>query len=175
LPHGYTIITTANTVLRQIKRIAETLTMMNGGAAPAVCRRRAFWAIRGGGGNFGVVTLFEFALHPVGPEVLTGLLVFPYEQAKQVLTRYRDFVDSMPDELSVWSVLRKAPPLPFLAPEMHGKDVVIFALCYVGDIEHGQRAIAALRRIHRGPALQRMAKNLRPAARAGRAQLLEIA
>ncbi len=104
-----------------------------------------FWAIRGGGGNFGVVTLFEFALHPVGPEVLTGLLVFPFEQAKQVLTRYRDFVETMPEELSVWAVLRKAPPLPFLAPEMHGKDVVILALCYVGDITDGQRAIAALR------------------------------
>ena len=104
-----------------------------------------FWAIRGGGGNFGVVTLFEFALHPLGPDVLTGLLVFPLEQAKQVMTRYRDFVDSMPEDLSVWAVLRKAPPLPFLAPEVHGKDVVILALCYAGDIEDGKHAIEPLR------------------------------
>ncbi|WP_025918178.1 FAD-binding oxidoreductase [Herminiimonas sp. CN] len=106
-----------------------------------------FWAIRGGGGNFGVVTLFEFALHPFGPEVLTGLLVFPFDQAKQVLTRYRDFVDGMPEDLSVWAVLRQAPPLPFLAPEVHGKEVVVLAIFYAGDIEDGRRAIEPLRSI----------------------------
>lgn len=104
-----------------------------------------FWAIRGGGGNFGVVTLFEFALHPVGPEVLAGLLVFPFDQAKQVLTRYRDFVATMPEDLSVWAVLRQAPPLPFLAPEVHGKEVVVLAIFYAGAIEAGQQAIAPLR------------------------------
>ncbi|MGA7953942.1 MAG: hypothetical protein WCA07_10530 [Gloeobacterales cyanobacterium] len=70
-----------------------------------------FWAIRGGGGNFGVVTEFEFELHPVGPEILAGLIVFPFSQAKQVLTRYRKFAESSPEELNVWVVLRKAPPL----------------------------------------------------------------
>ncbi len=87
-----------------------------------------FWAIRGGGGNFGVVTLFEFQLHPVGPEVTGGLIVFPSAQAKTVLTRYRDFVAAMGPELSVWAVLRKAPPLPFLAPAVHGSDVLALAL-----------------------------------------------
>jgi FAD/FMN-containing dehydrogenase len=87
-----------------------------------------FWAIRGGGGNFGVVTLFQFALHPVGPEVTAGLVVFPSSQAPEVMRRYRDFVDTLPDELSVWAVLRKAPPLPFLPPEVHGTDVVALAL-----------------------------------------------
>jgi FAD/FMN-containing dehydrogenase len=86
-----------------------------------------FWAIRGGGGNFGVVTLFQFALHPVGPEVTAGLVVFPAEQGPQVMRRYRDFVDTLPDDLSVWAVLRKAPPLPFLPPEVHGTDIVAFA------------------------------------------------
>lgn len=104
-----------------------------------------FWAIRGGGGNFGVVTMFEFALHPVGPQVLAGLIVFPHAQAKQVLTQYRDFVGSMPDQLSVWAVLRQAPPLPFLPAEVHGQNVVVLALFYPGDVEEGMRLIAPLR------------------------------
>ncbi|MES2264442.1 MAG: FAD-binding oxidoreductase [Pseudomonadota bacterium] len=87
-----------------------------------------FWAIRGGGGNFGVVTLFEFRLHPIGPEVTAGLIVFPFEQAKPVLTQYRDFVSTMRDDLTVWAVLRKAPPLPFLPPEVHGQDVVVLPI-----------------------------------------------
>src|SRR5271165_1640829 len=75
-----------------------------------------FWAIRGGGGNFAIVTQFEFKLHGVGPEILAGLIVFPCDEAKQVLTRYREFVESAPEELNVWAVLRKAPPLSFLPP-----------------------------------------------------------
>jgi FAD/FMN-containing dehydrogenase len=104
-----------------------------------------FWALRGGGGNFGVVTNFIFALHPVGPQVLTGLMVFPHAQAVPVLRQYRDFVDRMPNSLSVWAVLRHAPPLPFLAPEHHGANVVVLALFYPGDSEDGQRLIAPLR------------------------------
>jgi FAD/FMN-containing dehydrogenase len=86
-----------------------------------------FWAIRGGGGNFGIVTMFEFALHPVGPEVTAGLIVFPFEQAKQVLTRYRDLVPTLRDDVSIWAVMRKAPPLPFLPVDVHGKEVVVMA------------------------------------------------
>ena len=80
-----------------------------------------FWALRGGGGNFGVVTQFEFALHPVGPNVLAGLMVFSGLEAEQVLRNYRQYIASAPDELSVWAVLRGAPPLPFLPPEVHGQ------------------------------------------------------
>src|SRR5246127_1883605 len=80
-----------------------------------------FWAIRGGGGNFAIVTQFEFKLHEGGPEILAGLMVFPFEQAKQVLAKYREFVESAPEELNVWAVLRKAPPLPFLPGDVHGK------------------------------------------------------
>jgi FAD/FMN-containing dehydrogenase len=87
-----------------------------------------FWAIRGGGGNFGVVTLFQFALHPVGPEVTAGLVVFPATQGREVMRRYRDLVDTLPDQVSVWAVLRKAPPLPFLGPEVHGTDIIALAL-----------------------------------------------
>jgi len=104
-----------------------------------------FWAIRGGGGNFGVVTMFELALHPVGPQVLAGLIVFPQAQAKQVLTQYRDFVDSMPDQLSVWAMLRQAPPLPFLPATVHGQNVVILALFYPGNIDDGMHLITPLR------------------------------
>jgi FAD/FMN-containing dehydrogenase len=105
-----------------------------------------FWAIRGGGGNFGVVTQFELKLHPVGPEILAGLIVFPLDQAKQVLREYREFVKSAPEELSVWVVLRQAPPLPFLPPEVHGKEVVVLAVFYAGEIGEGEKLIAPLRR-----------------------------
>jgi FAD/FMN-containing dehydrogenase len=104
-----------------------------------------FWGLRGGGGNFGIVTQFEFALHPVGPEILAGLLVFPFAQAKQVLTRYRRFTDRSPEDLSVWVVLREAPPLPFLPQEVHGKNVVVLPICYVGPAAEGHRLIDELR------------------------------
>jgi FAD/FMN-containing dehydrogenase len=104
-----------------------------------------FWAIRGGGGNFGVVTRFEFALYPVGPEILAGLLVFPIDQAKQVLEKYREFVKSAPEELNVWAILRKAPPLPFLPENVHGKEVIVLAVFYTGDISEGEKLIDPLR------------------------------
>jgi FAD/FMN-containing dehydrogenase len=104
-----------------------------------------FWAIRGGGGNFGVVTEFEFQLHPVGPEILAGLIVFPFSQAKQVLTQYRKFAESAPEELNVWVVLRKAPPLPFLPENVHGQEVVVLAVFYAGDRAEGEKLIEPLR------------------------------
>jgi FAD/FMN-containing dehydrogenase len=103
-----------------------------------------FWAIRGGGGNFGIVTQFEFQLHPVGPEILAGLIVFPFNQAKQVLARYREFIASAPEELNVWAVLRKAPPLPFLPTDVHGREVVLLIPFYIGDIERGRTLIEPL-------------------------------
>jgi FAD/FMN-containing dehydrogenase len=104
-----------------------------------------FWAISGGGGNFGIVTQFVFRLHPVGPEVLTGLIVYPLDQARSVLTKYRSYVDKIPDELCVWAVLRKAPPLPFLPPEVHGREAVVFAFMHSGAIEEGRRLIEPVR------------------------------
>lgn len=103
-----------------------------------------FWAIRGGGGNFGVVTSFEYRLHPVGPQVLSGLIVHPFDAAPGLLRQYREVMARAPDELSCWVVLRKAPPLPFLPPEWHGREVMVFALCYAGDMEDGKRAVAPL-------------------------------
>jgi FAD/FMN-containing dehydrogenase len=104
-----------------------------------------FWAIRGGGGNFGVVTQFEFELFPVGPEVFAGLMVFPFSQAKQILRKYREFVNSAPEELNVWVVLRKAPPLPFLPQSVYGKEVVVLPIFYSGPIAAAERLIAPLR------------------------------
>ena len=116
-----------------------------------------FWGIRGGGGNFGVVTAFDFQLHPVGPEVYAGLVVYPFAQAMQVLRAWRDFTAEAPDELSVWTVMRKAPPLPFLPASVHGQEVVVFALMHCGSIEAGERAAAPVLRFgdavgtHLGP------------------------
>ncbi|HBC3498403.1 MULTISPECIES: FAD-binding oxidoreductase [Vibrio] len=104
-----------------------------------------FWALRGGGGNFGIVTQFEFQLHPVDPEVLSGLIVFPFEQAKSVITQFAKFTESAPEELSVWMVSRKAPPLPFLPESVHGKEVVVLAICYAGNPSEGEKLIEPLR------------------------------
>ena len=104
-----------------------------------------FWAIRGGGGNFGVVASFEFRLHPVGPEVLSGLIVHPFADAPGLLRDLRAICDEAPDELTVWAVLRKAPPLPFLPEEWHGREVLIFAACFAGDMQDGEAAMAKLR------------------------------
>jgi FAD/FMN-containing dehydrogenase len=125
--------------------------------AAADAHEDLFWAIRGGGGNFGVVTMFEFGLHPVGPEVYGGLVVLPLEQAKEALRKYRAATADMPDELSVWAVLRLAPPLPFLPPEVHGKPIIAFASCYVGAVADGPGALEVVRRFgtpygeHLGP------------------------
>ncbi|MDQ7976185.1 FAD-binding oxidoreductase [Paraburkholderia sp. SARCC-3016] len=110
-----------------------------------------FWAIRGGGGNFGVVTMFEFELKPLGPQVYGGLVVLPLDQAKEALGRYRNAVDSMPDELTVWAVARLAPPLPFLPADVHGKPMLAFAICYTGPVENGPQAVEAVRQFGTAP------------------------
>ncbi len=105
-----------------------------------------FWAIRGGGGNFGVVTKFEYKLHPVGPEVFAGLMVFSISQGKQILQKYRDFTANAPRELTVWAVLRQAPPLPFLPEDVHGKPVIVLAMFYGGkDPAEGEKLVAPLK------------------------------
>jgi len=107
--------------------------------------RDLFWAVRGGGGNFGVVTSFEYRLHPVGPVVVSGLVIHPFANARELLSSYRQLVAGAPDELTCWVVLRKAPPLPFLPPEVHGTEVLVFAACYAGEVEEGLKAVAPLR------------------------------
>ncbi|WP_425311763.1 FAD-binding oxidoreductase [Microvirga massiliensis] len=104
-----------------------------------------FWAIRGGGGNFGIVTSFEFKLHAVGPDLVSGLIVHPFGNARDLLAGYRDAAAAAPDELTVWAVLRKAPPLPFLPAEVHGKEILVFAVCYAGEPANADKALAPLR------------------------------
>jgi len=104
-----------------------------------------FWALRGGGGNFGVVTRFEFRLHPIGPDVLSGLIVYPISEAKSVMQQYRAFIATAPEELSVWPVLRLAPPLSFLPETVHGKGIIALALIYTGDPQQGGPLVEPLR------------------------------
>lgn len=106
-----------------------------------------FWAIRGGGGNFGVVTRFEFALHPVGPQITAGLIVYPFAQARAVLQQYRDAVATMAPDLTVWAVLRKAPPLPFLPPQAHGQDVLVLPVFSPAPSDAVDAAIARIAKL----------------------------
>jgi FAD/FMN-containing dehydrogenase len=104
------------------------------------------WGLRGGGGNFGVVISFEYRLHPVGPQVLAGGIVHPFEDAPRVFRFFAEFVAEAPDELSVVaSTFRAAPPLP-VPPEFHGELVTVLALCYSGDLAEGERVLRPLRR-----------------------------
>lgn len=108
-----------------------------------------YWAIRGGGGNFGIVTSFDFRVHPVGPEVLAGLIVHPLDQAGPVLTAFRDAAKAAPEELTAMVILRKAPPLPFIPDTWHGREVLVMGLCHVGPHALGEQAIAPFRDIGR--------------------------
>ena len=104
-----------------------------------------FWAVRGGGGNFGIVTKFEFGCHPLSPHLLCGTIAFPFEEAFSALGRYRTFCETMPEELSARAVLRQAPPLPFLPPEVHGREVFALTLCYAGHPSDGDKLVDQLR------------------------------
>jgi FAD/FMN-containing dehydrogenase len=115
-----------------------------------------FWGLRGGGGNFGIVTSFEYQVHPVGPTVLAGMLLYPLDQAADVLACFRDYVAAAPDEVGILGNLRLAPPLPVVPPELHGKPVVATVVCYAGAIEDGENKFAELRRFAK-PALDTIA------------------
>jgi FAD binding domain/Berberine and berberine like len=104
-----------------------------------------FWGIRGAGANFGIVTDFEFQLNPVGPEVLAGPVIWPMEQSAEVLRFYRDWITDVPDELTTVVVHRKAPPLPVLPPELHGRPIVTVICCYAGPVADGERVVRPLR------------------------------
>ncbi len=108
-----------------------------------------FWALRGGGGNFGVVTSFTYALHRVGPEVVAGPVIWALEDAPEVLRFYREFAGRAPREVSTAVALRKAPPLPFLPVELHERPVCMVAMVYLGDVEQAERALAPMRRFGR--------------------------
>ena len=106
-----------------------------------------FWGLRGGGGNFGIATTFDYQLHPVGPIVLGGPVFWPISDAPEVLRFLRDFAPGAPDELGITIALRLAPPMPFLPPDRYGTPVLGLVLVWAGDIAEGQKALAPLRKI----------------------------
>jgi FAD/FMN-containing dehydrogenase len=103
------------------------------------------WGIRGGGGNFGVVTSFEYRLHPVGPIVLAGPIFHLLEDAREVLAFYREFIATAPDELTTIFELSVAPPVPFLPEYVHGKPIVMIGACYAGAPEDGIEVVRPLK------------------------------
>jgi len=104
-----------------------------------------FWAIRGGGGNFGIVTRFEFKLYPMETAKLCGLIVFSLDEAASLMKKYREFVSGLGDDTSVWVILREAPPLPFLPDNVHGTKIIVFALFHAGDPDKGKKIIDPIR------------------------------
>jgi FAD/FMN-containing dehydrogenase len=104
-----------------------------------------FWGVRGGGGNFGIVTEFEFRLNPVGPMVLAGPIVWAMEDSPEVLRFYRDWIKEVPDELTTIVTHRRALPVPTIPEELHGRHVVVVGTCYAGPVEEGERILKPLR------------------------------
>jgi FAD/FMN-containing dehydrogenase len=104
-----------------------------------------FWGLRGGGGNFGVVTEFEFELHPVGPIIAAGMLLYPRAQAREVIRNYRDFIAQAPDAIGGGVALITAPPEEFVPEEARGQPAIGVIYCYVGSPEEGMAAAAPLR------------------------------
>ena len=105
-----------------------------------------FWALRGGGGNFGVVSSFRFALHPVGPTVMAGPVFWPADDTADVLRFYREFLSDAPDELGNIVRLGTIPPLPGVDEDLHFRPAIAVGSCYAGSVEDGERAVRALRR-----------------------------
>ncbi len=105
------------------------------------------WGLRGGGGNLGIVVSFEFELHPVGPTILGGPVVFAGSEAGDVVRRYRDYTSDLPEEMTTALNVTTAPPLPFLPPEVHGTPIVVALGCYAGPIEDGEKAAMGLREL----------------------------
>jgi FAD/FMN-containing dehydrogenase len=104
-----------------------------------------FWGLRGGGGNFGVVTDFEFRLHPVGPIVFAGPIFWPMEKAPDLLRFYREWSAETPDELMTIVVQRRAPALDIVPAELQGELVVAVACCYAGSVEEGEAVVRPLK------------------------------
>jgi FAD/FMN-containing dehydrogenase len=114
-------------------------------AADAQVEPELLWGLRGGGGNFGVVTSFEYQLHPVGPTILGGAVVHPADRAVDLLGFYAEWTKTLPDELTTLFAFLSAPPEPFIPVELHGTPVVAVALCYAGPIDEGEAVLRPLR------------------------------
>ena len=104
-----------------------------------------FWGLRGGGGNFGVVTGIDYMLHPVGPEIVGGVVAWPASEAGGVLELYRTLAQKAPSELTLALLLRPAPPAPWLPKDMHGKPIAAILACYSGSLEQSEKAVAPIK------------------------------
>jgi FAD/FMN-containing dehydrogenase len=104
-----------------------------------------FWGLRGGGGNFGVVTGIDYALHSVGPEIVGGVVAWPASEARAVLELYRSLAEKAPPEMTLVALLRPAPPAPWLPKEMHGQPIVALLACHSGNPEEGEKAVAPIK------------------------------
>ena len=104
-----------------------------------------FWALRGGGGNFGVVTSFEYQLHPV-KDIFVGLFFYPLDRAHEVFEFYRDFIETAPEEIGAFPAFHIAPPLPFIPEEHQGKPYCAIVSCWTGPLERGEHALEPIRR-----------------------------
>lgn len=113
--------------------------------ASAAENAELFWALRGGGGNFGIVTSFSFQLHPVGPIIYGGAMFYPVRQARELLAFYGRWAATLPDELTTMAVLLTAPPEPFMPPALVGTPMIAFPMCYLGAPERGAEIVTALR------------------------------
>lgn len=106
-----------------------------------------FWALRGGGGNFGIVTEFEFVLRPVGPEMMTLQIFYPFEAAQNVLRVYRDYMLAAPDEVGCYALLVPVPAAEPFPEERHGQTAIALVGCYAGDLDEGRNALEPLSKV----------------------------
>jgi FAD/FMN-containing dehydrogenase len=127
--HGFELVTAAGDVVRASEQENSDL----------------FWALRGGGGNFGVVTAIDYGLFPVGPEIVGGVVAWPASEGEQVLELYRTLAEESPRELTLVAMMRPAPPAPWLPPEVHGTPIVAILACYTGDLLAADDVIAPLK------------------------------
>jgi FAD/FMN-containing dehydrogenase len=104
-----------------------------------------FWGLRGGGGNFGVVTGIDYTLYPVGPEIVGGLVAWPASEAPKVLELYRTLAEQAPPELTLVALMRPAPPAPWLPKDMHGRPIVALLACYSGSPKEGEKIVAPIK------------------------------
>jgi FAD/FMN-containing dehydrogenase len=104
-----------------------------------------FWGLRGGGGNFGVVTAIDYTLYPVGPEVVGGIVAWPASEAPSVLDLYRTLAAKAPHELTLVAIMRPAPPAPWLPKDVHGKPIVAVLACYSGNPDEGAKIVAPIK------------------------------
>jgi len=127
----------------------EAFELVTAGGVPVRASEREspdlFWGLRGGGGNFGVVTGIEYRLHEVGPEVVGGVVAWPASEAPRVVELYRELAAKAPRELTLVTLIRPAPPAPWLPKEMHGRPIVAILACYSGKPTEGERLVAPIK------------------------------